>query len=191
MLNIGRDQARSRTRPAVPGLLLFAVLLLAQVAGVVCAKNLNVGDFPPDVFGKAVNGEAIHLADYRGKVVVISFWATWCGPCSREFPTLMALQKNATREKLVVLSVNWRQSHDVFRQIKKLLKDTDLTLISDEYGQAGDAYGVKAIPYMLIVGRDGKIAAIHVGYSEEQVPLFIDEINSTWRETSANDSGAN
>ena len=81
-----------------------------------------------------------------------------------------------------MLSVNWRQSYDEFRQIKKIFKDmgTDITLISDERGRAGEAYGVKGIPHMIIVGRDGKIAAVHVGYSEEELPLLVDEINSAW-----------
>jgi peroxiredoxin len=146
------------------------------------APNLKVGDVPPDVFGKASTGEIVHLSDYRGRIVVISFWATWCGPCRKELPVLVYLEKKATREKVVVLSVNWRQSYDQFRQVKKIFKDmgTDVTLISDERGRAGEAYGVKGIPHMIIVGRDGKIVAIHVGYSEEELPVLVDEINSAW-----------
>ena len=100
---------------------------------------------------------------------------------------LMAVQEHATREKIVVLSVNWRQSYEVFRGAKKIFKDkaTQVTLISDEGGRAGDAYGVKGIPHMIIVGRDGKIAAIHEGYSEQQIPILIDEINSAWNKTTS------
>jgi thiol-disulfide isomerase/thioredoxin len=146
------------------------------------APSLKVGDAPPDVFGKSSTGEVVHLNDYRGRIVVISFWATWCGPCRKELPILVNLEKKATREKVVVLSVNWRQTYDEFRQIKKIFKDmgTDITLISDERGRAGEAYGVTGIPHMIIVGRDGKIAAIHVGYSEGELPLLVDEINSAW-----------
>jgi hypothetical protein len=93
---------------------------------------------------------------------------------------LLELQKKATREKVVVLSVNWRQGYDVFRQLKSALKDEAITLISDDQGRVGDAYGVSAIPHMIIVGRDGKIAAIHRGYSEEEIPTIVDEINSAW-----------
>jgi thiol-disulfide isomerase/thioredoxin len=159
-------------------------MLCTQLGAVASAARLKVGDDPPDVFGKTVARQPVHLADYRGKIVVISFWATWCGPCRKELPVLMALQKNATPEKVVVLSVNWRQSYATFRQIQNILKDSDVTLISDESGRAGEAYGVKAIPHMIIVGRDGKIAAIHVGYSEEEIPILVKEINSTWNKTS-------
>jgi hypothetical protein len=112
---------------------------------------------------------------------------------ARELAVLVNFQKQATREKLVVLSVNWRQSHDEFRKIEGILGNTgtDITLISDERGRVGDAYGVKAIPYMIIVGRDGRIAAIHVGYGEQEIPLLVDEINSACARTATEASNSN
>jgi thiol-disulfide isomerase/thioredoxin len=156
------------------------------------AGTLKVGDDPPDVFGKSSTGDAIHLRDYRGRIVIISFWATWCGPCRKELPMLMALQEKAAREKVVVLSVNWRQDYEVFRAVKKIFKDkgAHVTLISDESGRAGEAYGLKGIPLMVVVGRDGKIVAIHSGYSEEEIPVLIDEINSAWSAAAPQQPGA-
>jgi thiol-disulfide isomerase/thioredoxin len=182
-------QTLTRLRMAV----LYGFLLFVSLTALGSAPNLKVGDAPPDVFGKSSTGEAVHLSDYRGRIVVISFWATWCGPCRKELPVLVNLEKKATREKVVVLSVNWRQSYDEFRQIKKIFKDmeTDITLISDERGRVGDAYGVKGIPHMIIVGRDGKIAAIHVGYSESVIPLLVDEINSAWSKAPSEVSSTN
>ena len=172
---------------------LLIYLLLTSFTGLVGAATLNVGDAPPDVFGKSWTGEAVHLSDYRGRIVIISFWASWCGPCRKELPMLMAVQEHATRDKIVVLSVNWRQSHEEFLRIKRIFKDkaTQVTLISDEHGRAGDAYGVKGIPHMIIVGRDGKIAAIHVGYSEQQIPILIDEINAAWNKATSDSENLN
>jgi peroxiredoxin len=150
----------------------------------------QVGDDPPDVLGKSSTGEAIHLKDYRGRIVVISFFASWCGPCRKEVPMLMKLQEHATRDKVVVFSVNWRQSYDEFRQIGKIFEKekSAITLVSDERGHIGDAYSVKGIPHMLIVGRDGKIVAIHVGYSEDEIPVIVDEINGAWAKGLTEDS---
>jgi thiol-disulfide isomerase/thioredoxin len=174
---------------------IFLILLLSASLNALASTpmSLKVGDVPPDAFGKSSTQEVIHLSDYRGKIVVISFWATWCGPCRKELPFLVTLQKNATREKLVVLSVNWRQNYEQFQEIKRFFKklDTDITLISDFNGRAGVAYGVKGIPHMVIVSRDGKIAAIHVGYSEEELPLLVEEINTTWSKSAPEDSSGN
>lgn len=162
-------------------------LVLTSLSGIAAAASLKVGDIPPDVLGKSSTGQAVHLSDYRGRIVIISFWASWCGPCRKELPMLMSVQEHATRDKIVVLSVNWRQGPEEFQEIKRIFRNkaTQVTLISDERGRAGDAYGVKGIPHMIIVGRDGKIAAIHVGYSEQEIPILIDEINATWNKATS------
>ncbi|HLJ38982.1 MAG TPA: TlpA disulfide reductase family protein [Steroidobacteraceae bacterium] len=172
---------------------LLVSFLLASFTASANAANLREGDDPPDVFGKSSTGEVIHLGDYRGRIVVISFWATWCGPCQKEIPMLMALQEQATRQKLVVLAVNWRQSRETFLEIRKLFRGKAplVTLISDETGRAGKAYGVQGIPHMVIVGRDGRIAAVHEGYSEAGLHGILDEINSVWLNTSPDNPAGN
>lgn len=76
--------------------------------------------------------------------------------------------------------MNWQESAQRFQQITHSLKDVDLTLISDENGYIGGLYGVKAIPHMVIIGRDGRIAAIHIGYGDGELPVLADEINALW-----------
>jgi peroxiredoxin len=155
------------------------LVVCLMVAGHALAKEkLQVGDAPPDVLGKASSGERVKLSDYHGKIVIVSFWASWCAPCRKELSILANLQKAVSRDHLVVLAVNWRQDASVYRQITKTLKDIDLTLISDASGYVGDHYGVNAIPHMFIIGRDGRIAAIHVGYGESEIPILADEINA-------------
>jgi uncharacterized Zn finger protein len=80
--------------------------------------------------------------------------------------------------------VNWKESSEKFAQIKRTLKDIQLTLVSDESGYFGSEYGVKGIPHMVIIDRDGRIASIHVGYGESQVPALVDEINTLWNKPS-------
>jgi peroxiredoxin len=185
----------SHLAPRLTGALLGVALFLASAVALADKPVLKVGDEPPDVFGKASSRETVHLTDYRGRIVVISFFASWCGPCRKEVPMLMALQKHATRDKVVVISVNWQQSQDEFRHIKKIFDDhgSDITLVSDERGRVGAAYGVHAIPFMIIVGKDGKIVALHLGYGEDEIPVIADEINAAWNkdlsDSSPYDSG--
>jgi len=162
------------TRFARAKALLLVLGLLVATPGL-ASETLKVGDMPPPRIGRSVK-----LSDYRGKIVVISFWASWCPPCRKEMALLAGLQKAATRDKLVIFAVNWRQDADTFWKIKKALSGVDLTLISDSNGYIGEEYDVDAIPHMVIVGRDGRIAAIHVGYSEGEIPALVKEINSLW-----------
>jgi thiol-disulfide isomerase/thioredoxin len=160
--------------------LVLAGLLLAGSAS--AAQNLKLGDMAPDVFGRPPLGEKVHLTDYRGRIVVISFFASWCPPCRQELPMLARLQQAATRDKVVVISVNWHEDRDHFAQIRSALRKTDLTLVSDMHGDMGKAYDVTAIPHMVIVGKDGRIAAIHIGYGDEEIPSIVNEINTLWRQ---------
>lgn len=142
------------------------------------AVDLKVGDEPPPKLAWHAK-----LSDYRGKIVIVSFWASWCSPCRKELGVLAAIQKQATRDRVVVFSVNWQENARHFQQIRQTLKNVDLTLISDEDGYIGRQYGVKAIPHMVIIGPDGRIAAIHIGYGESEIPVLADEINALWNKT--------
>ncbi|MBV8803810.1 MAG: TlpA family protein disulfide reductase, partial [Sinobacteraceae bacterium] len=160
---------------------LFGYAILAFP---VYAKHpLRVGDVPPESLGRASTGGKVKLSDYRGKIVIISFWASWCSPCRKELPVLAAIQKNA-RDKIMVFAVNWKEDGDRYRTIVKTLKGVDLTFVSDESGYFGGEYDVNAIPHMVIIGRDGRIAAIHVGYGESEIPALVNEINGLWNQSS-------
>ena len=152
---------------------VFGCMLVA--ASGQAAVNLRVGDEPPPKLGWHAK-----LSDFHGKIVIVSFWESWCPPCRKELGVLAGIQKQATRERVVVFSVNWKESAQRFQQIRHSLKDVDLTLISDENGYIGGLYGVKAIPHMVIIGRDGRIAAIHIGYGDDELPVLADEINALW-----------
>jgi thiol-disulfide isomerase/thioredoxin len=169
--------AKARGSVRVAGWLLGVSLALAAAH----AGELKVGDMAPEDLGRDASGKRVHLSDYRGKLVIVSFWASWCGPCRKELPVLATIQRKATHDRIEVFAVNWQQSADEFRQVKRALKDIDLTLVSDESGYFGREYGVKGIPHMVIIGRDGRIAALHVGYGEGEIPVLVNEINSLWK----------
>ena len=161
---------------------MFRYLIMASVLGCLfvtpsgqAAVNLKVGDEPPPKLAWHAK-----LSDYRGKIVIVSFWASWCPPCRKELGVLAEIQKQATRDRVVVFAVNFREDARRFREITRALKNVDLTLISDDDGYIGRQYGVQGIPHMVIIGRDGRIAAVHIGYGESEIPVLADEINTLW-----------
>ena len=92
---------------------------------------MQVGDLPPQKLGFN------KLSDYRGKIVIVSFWASWCAPCRKELEVLASIQKHATRDRVVIFSVNWKENSRQFEEIEHVLNGTDLTLMSDENGYLG------------------------------------------------------
>ena len=168
--------------------LLSALLVFAMMAAAptpVLARKLKVGDLPPSTLWD------VHLGDYRGKIVIISFWASWCPPCRKELPVLAAIQKAASRDKVAVFLVNWNDTEQRFKDVKGYLRqqNVDIKLLFDPSNYIGRNYDVTAIPHMIIIGRDGRIAAIHVGYSESEIPIFASEINSLLAQSPAPQEG--
>lgn len=155
---------------------LGALLISAVLATGNAVALPDAGDRAPDNLGRTLGGEVPKLADYAGKVVVLSFWASWCGYCLKEMPILENLQR-AGKGNLQVIAVN-QQSRDEFRAIERQMRTAmtiKLTYDPDETGAA--AYGVKGIPHLVIIGRDGKIVMVQRGYGEAALPGIVDAIN--------------
>lgn len=135
-----------------------------------------VGSVPPDVFGEDHEGNPVRLADHRGKVVIVTFWASWCGPCLRELPVLDHIRKTVGGDYLEVVAVNFKETRGEFRGILRANPGTALTWVHDRRGTASDTYGVEALPNMFIIGRDGRISSRHIGYGEESIRKIVDEM---------------
>jgi thiol-disulfide isomerase/thioredoxin len=154
------------------------VLLLALQALVAPIANAApaAGQVPPAYVGDTLENDPVLLTDLHGKAVVVTFWATWCPYCLKELPILNSVQTVAGKDKLLVIAVN-TESRDIFRKVSRGLRSLDLQLAYDPDRKAQEAYGVRGIPHMVIVGRDGKIVAVYRGYSEDSLDSILASIN--------------
>lgn len=158
--------------------LLLAVLLVLIFPNMAFAKDLQAGDAPPDYLGTDIKGNKLNIADYKGKVVIISFWASWCAPCRKELPILDAIQKEVSEDHLKVIAINYGEKRSLLKKLAKDVEDLSVAVTYDGRKAIAKRYKVKAIPNMFMIGRDGKIAHHHVGYGEGMLPQIVNELNA-------------
>jgi peroxiredoxin len=124
-----------------------------------------VGQPAPAFSLKDANGQVVRPADYKGKVVLLDFWATWCGPCKIEIPWFIDLEKQYKDQGFAVLGVS--MDEDGWGVIKPYLQNMQMNYrvllgnddVSTAYG------GLDSLPTTLLIDRQGKIASVHVGVS--------------------------
>jgi thiol-disulfide isomerase/thioredoxin len=143
---------RAMLRPAL------ALLALGVTPAALAGSDFVpwTGGATPALTLKDLSGHPVDLADYRGKVVVVNFWATWCAPCIAEMPAMQALRDKLSLAGFEVLAVNFQEGtpriNDFLR--KRPLK---LTIVRDADGAARTAWGVKVFPTSYVVDTDGRI----------------------------------
>lgn len=155
----------------------YTLAALALLAASVSHAKLSEGDVAPDYLGHDRNGQDVRVSALHGKVVIVTFWASWCGYCMKEMPILAALQKMKGSTDLQVVGVSHQDDLDTFKKIQHRWKDLDVILTYD----AGDnhiakPYDVDVIPHMVMIGRDGRIAHLHIGYGEDMVDQILEEV---------------
>ncbi len=121
--------------------------------------------FPaPDFTLVNLAGEQVNLVDFRGKVVLVNFWASWCPPCKAEMPAFEALQQAYRGEDLVILAVNTTYQDDL-SAAQQFVADNGLTfpVLLDPDGQVANAYQVLAMPSSFFIDRAGIIQQVIIG----------------------------
>ncbi len=122
----------------------------------------DVGNLAPDFETSTATGETVSLADLQGQIVLLNFWATWCGPCRLEMPEFEAAYRARAAQGFVVLAVNNRESLEDVTSFRDELGLT-FTLALDEQGYIQDLYGIVGYPSTYVINRHGVIMARHFG----------------------------
>ncbi|MEO6280989.1 TlpA disulfide reductase family protein [Roseateles sp.] len=132
---------------------------------------------PDASLGRMLDGTQLKLADYDGKVVVVSFWASWCGYCLEEFPYLDRLQR-AAPAGLQVVSVN-TEERDVFRKLSRgLAAHVQLTMAYDPTKTCQQAFEAPgSLPYTVVLHRDRSVAGIKSGWGEGSLKGLVETVN--------------
>jgi peroxiredoxin len=140
------------------------------------AQTSGGGACPPDAPPadlsftlKDMNGRDVRLADFRGKVVVLNFWATWCPPCKIEIPGFIELQGKYQEQGLVVLGVSIDDPIEKLPPFAEAYKMNYQILVGRDREDVQRAYGpIYGVPTTYLIGRNGKICARHIGFASKE-----------------------
>lgn len=153
------------------------ILTLALLAGLAASAvaGVKVGDAFPDLAPFKLEGT---VPDLKGKVVIVDFWASWCGPCKESFPAMNNLQKKYAAQGLVILAVNVDENasdQDAF------LKDNPaaFTVVRDAKQKLVDTAEIGTMPSSFVIDREGKVRFAHAGFhGEASQKEYIKQIES-------------
>ena len=117
----------------------------------------------------------LHLESYKGKVVYLDFWASWCGPCQKSFPWMNDIFRANQHKGLVVLAVNLDQERKLADEFIQKFNPA-FAILFDPEGELAIQYKVTGMPSAVIIGRDGKIRYKHAGFHQNKREQYEQEL---------------
>ena len=164
----------------VPGTVLVAVLMLAGCEPVGLSSDWQRIEPPvaaPEFTLPTLAGGTAQLSDYRGQVVLMEFWATWCGPCRSSLPSLEVIYQRYRSRGVAVLLINQQETPADIRRWSRT--PYTATILLDTRGEVAARYQVSGIPQLFVIDPEGRIVYRHDGYGgglERSLELILEEL---------------
>lgn len=153
----------------------FISMLLPALA---CAGMVNKK--APDFTLNSLDGKAVSLGEFKGRVVFIDFWASWCPPCKKEMPEINRLAERFNDEDMAVLAVSVDKKKEHAEKFMSTITGLSkrITVLHDPESSIVSAYMAQAMPTSYIIDRAGVIRFVHFGYRENDPAEWVKEIES-------------
>jgi peroxiredoxin len=166
---------------------LLIKLLVKKMVGVislcslVAVSSLALANAAPDFTLPSSTGENVRLAEQRGQVVMLNFWASWCGPCRQEMPLLDAMFQRYSSAGFVLYGVNVEEDNtDAIKLIKQL--GVSFPILYDAESKASSLYQVDAMPTTVLIDKKGQIRFVNRGYKAGDENKYRDQIRELIKE---------
>lgn len=175
-------QAKPATHKHINSRSLFIAALFSMATLFSGASQaLSLGDNAPDFTLKSMSGKNLNLTEQRGNIIVINFWASWCGPCRTEMPILQEFHDQYQELGVAVWGVNVEQQNQAgLDYIQEL--GVDFPIFFDASNEISAAYNVEAMPTTVIIDRHGKVRSVFRGYQKGYEKKYAKVIKQLIRE---------
>jgi peroxiredoxin len=180
----------------VLGLLAAAAMMLSGGGGSAAVPTVNpatpapvrlpeqqqqqlTGELAPDFELRALDQTMVKLSDFRGRVVFLNFWATWCGPCERELPAFQAFMADQPADGPVVVGVNLGETYDTVMPYLAERGIDNFPILLDVNYVAGDLYGIGPIPVTYVIDAEGRIRFSKFGeMTADDIQSYLDALEA-------------
>jgi peroxiredoxin len=180
--SISRSNTRGDGR-LLEGLVTGGALVLVVLASAACGGTgtdvqigISEGQRAPDFDLEMLDGRKVSLSDYRGQVVLLNFWATWCEPCRAEIAAMEAVLQARQGEPFVVLGVNYQESRE---EVRPFVVEVGMTypILLDATGRVMQTYRAPGLPMSVVVDWEGVIQVRHAGVlTEAQLVGYLEKL---------------
>lgn len=163
--------------PATPSIGQKALLAVTFTCSVLLSAQTLAEPATAPQLDLATSDGRVSLHDLEGKVVLLDFWASWCGPCRQSFPWMNAMQDKYRDQGLEIVAVNLDQEPEA---AAAFLRDIParFTVAYDPDGETPEAYGVMGMPSAYLIDREGRIHSQHIGFHNDRKDTYETEIQS-------------
>ena len=161
---------------------LSSILLVILLPCVVNAQS--IGEEAPEFESISIDGVQTKLSDLRGKVVLLDFWASWCGPCREELPFLVELYEAKKDDGFEILAINVDENSEIIEPfLTKLGVDLPFSVLPNPDGSLPELYNIPGMPTAVFVDRSGTIRGIHAGFRESYKEKYQNELTTLLEES--------
>ena len=158
---------------------IVAVLALCLVSIVAVAKIK--ADSAPDFVLKSASGKNVRLSELKGRVVMLNFWATWCGPCTEEIPYLNKLHESFDPYDFELLGINLDEDQSKAIHLANKLK-VNFPVLFDKDKNVSKSFDIKAMPTTIIIDRAGKIRHVNHGFKKGYIERYQRQVQALRKE---------
>ena len=138
--------------------------------------GLAVGNLAPDFSLTDLEGSEVSLSEFRGQVVLLNFWATWCAPCRVEMPSFQTYYENYRSQEFVVVGIDFNEPEETVRQFAQEL-GLSFPLLLDPGGEIQDLFNIRGYPSSVFIRPDGTIGILHIGIMvESQLDTYLTQL---------------